>query len=318
MGHDVPVWLGHDVPVWLGHDVPVWLGHNVEVTTLGAPAPITDRPLRLIDLLDGAFHALRQRPRVLALCAMWIAVPASLIQIIIERTALGSQGSSLATVFGVRREVTSDELVSSGLVLYLVIGWFVTAASGVAVARVVGGWSEGRDTTAREAIGFAIRRLPVVTGAFVVSHVIAGIGWVVLLVPGFIALLLFSLVSPVIALEDPSNPWHAITRSARLARARWGTVLGLMSALLLVSAAMQGGIALFFLTFGIEGDGIALAINAAVALLVSFVMVPLNGAAMCLLYLDARFRDEGFDLELRAGRVFPLDRPSFGTVGVRG
>ncbi len=296
----------------------MWLGHNVVVTTTGAPAPITDRPLRLIDLLDGAFHAFRQRPRVLALCAMWIAVPAALAQILIERTTLGSDGSSPAAVFGVRSELTSDDLLSTGFVLYLVIGWFVTAVSGVGVARVVGGWLHGRDTTAGEAIGFTARRLPIIVGAFVLSHVIAGLGWLVLLVPGLAALLLFGLVSPVIALEEPTNPWSALTRSARLARPRWGTVLGLMSALLLVGAAMQGGIALFFITFGIDGDGVALAINAAVALLVSFVMLPLNGAAMCLLYLDARYRDEGYDLELRASVVLPLDRPTFGPVPDRG
>ena len=38
---------------------------------------------------------------------------------------------------------------------------------------------------------------------------------------------------------------------------------------------------------------------AAASLLTSIILVPVNGAAMCLIYLDIRFRTEGLDLRRR-------------------
>ncbi len=277
------------------------MGHNEQVTATDAPAPITDRPLGVVDLLDGAFHALRQRPQTLVLGVAWIAVPGSLLQLVLDTQVFGTApptfGNGLG--FGGSGGVTSDSVI-----VRMLIGWFVTAVSGVAVARIVGGWLIGIDTRPVATIRYTIRRLPVIGIVFVLAHLLTAVGLALCVIPGLFSIAFFSIASPVIAMEEGTRPFAVLRRSTRLARSNFSAVFGLMIAIFLTGLAIQGGLLVIAAIVGDLPERGSLVLSTAFSLITQLVILPINGAAMALLYLDARFRNEGFDLELRSRRAF--------------
>lgn len=282
-------------------------GHNERVTATEAPASISDRPLGVVDLLDGAFHALRQRPLVLVLAVAWVAVPGALVQLYLDTRVFGTSGPSLGNGFGVPVPgvgQSDEEFFSNSLLFRLSIGWLVTAIAGVPVARIVGGWGIGNDEAPRIAIAYTVRRLPVVVAVFVLSKVLVSIGWAFCLIPGLVLMGLYSLASPVIAMEEGTRPIAVMRRSWRLARPNLSAVLGLIISLALTGAIIQGGPLFLISALDELPERAALVVGTALSLLAQLVLLPLNGAAMCLLYLDARYRSEGLDLELRVRRAF--------------
>lgn len=282
-------------------------GHNEQVTATEAPTSISDRPLGVVDLLDGAFHALRQRPLALVLAVAWIAIPGALVQLYLDTRILGTARPSLGNGFGVPIPgvgQSDGEFFSDSILFRLAIGWLITAIAGVPVARIVGGWGIGLDESPRAAISYTVRRLPVIVAVFVMAHVVTIIGWVFCLIPGLIFMGLYSLLSPVIAMEEDSKPIAAMRRSWRLARPNLSAVLGLIISLFLTGAIIQGGPLFLISVFDGLPERAGLVIGTTLSLVAQLVLLPLNGAAMCLLYLDARYRSEGLDLELRTRQVF--------------
>ncbi len=266
----------------------------------------------MIDLLDGSFAALRQRARTMVTLVAGLVVPLSLLQAWVARDDLGG-----ATFTDLLNDPTVAEEVSRAGSVYDVgffvaqgVGLLVTAVAGVGVARVMAGWFDGREVTAGEAIAFVGRRAGPILGAFVVVHVAELIGILLLVLPGLAAIVLFSLTSPVLAVEQ-LGPVAAVRRSAELVRRRAAAVVGVIVLVGIVQYAVSqavgtlpGLVALFI------GPDRAWPLVAASNLLTSIILVPVNGAAMCLVYYDIRFRTEGLDLRRRIDRTF--DRPGNG------
>ncbi len=278
------------------------MGHNDRVTATDAPAPITDRPLGVIDLLDGAFHALRQRPPALVLAVAWIAIPAAVLQLVLDTRVLGVGAPTFNNGFGIG---TGDGVVTDSVVVQVLIGWLVTSLAGVPVARIVGGWLIGLDTSPIDAIRYTLRRLPIIGATFVLSHVAIVLGIAFCVLPGLFASVVFCLLSPIIAMEEATTVKAALLRSKRLARSNTSATFGLIVSLFFTGAIMQGGLFFAISLFSGLSDNVSLAITTAATLIGQLLILPLNGAAMSLLYLDARYRNEGFDLELRARSAFP-------------
>jgi len=134
-----------------------------------------------------------------------------------------------------------------------------------------------------------------VIGASILSGLLVLVGFILLIVPGIIALAWTMVAVPVAAIEGFSSS-AAISRSRELARGRMGHVIGTM----FLAWAIVIGLML----------GLALALGALFALvgvpdrltdmLGEIVMVPLFpliGVAVTLLYYDLRVRSEGADVE---------------------
>lgn len=262
--------------------------------------PIAETPLGVIDVLDGAFAAIRQRPRQIVSIVAGLVLPFSLLSAWATRDDLG--GASFGDLMNdptVGQELSATAPYDGAFFISQLVGLVVTAVAGVAVSRVVGGWFFGVDTTAVAALRFTARRSWAILAAFVVIHVIELVGLVLLVVPGLIAIVLSSLTSPVLALES-LGPIASMRRSWSLARRRVGPVLGVI----LLLAGVQYGVSTAVGTLPqlvalVLGPDRAWPIVAASNLLTSVILVPVNGVAMCLLYLDIRFRTEGLDLQRR-------------------
>ncbi len=265
-----------------------------------APAPITSRPLPLIDLLDGAFAALRQRPRTLVSVVAGFVVPLSIVTAVLGTDPAGGLGMG-ALLNNDPSRVDNSMTVTDVAILYG-LGWLTTAVCGVPISAIVGGWLIGEDTSARQAVRLTLRRLPTILGAFLLIHVIEVVGTLLLILPGLAALVFFSLTSPVIALEN-LGPWESMKRSMTLVRRRSGTVIGVIVLTGIASVAISNAVGLLpDVVAGVLGADRSRPVIALSSMLSSLILVPFTSAAMCLTYLELRFRTEGFDLELRAQR----------------
>lgn len=275
---------------------------------------MTTQPLGVIDLLDGSFAALRQRARVIVASVAGLVIPVNLLQAWLARNYLGGAGLS---------QILSDPTVAqAGAEADSPFGWawlatqvlrlLMLAVGGVSVSRIIGSWIDGTDSTAGAALRHTARRLPAVLVAFVLIHLLQMVGFLLVL-PGLFAIVAFSLTSPVLALE-PLGPIASMRRSARLVRRRPGPVLGVIALLGLVSYGVSQAVGtLPSLAALAIGTGRAWPLQAAAGAATSLILVPVTAAAMCLTYLDIRFRTEGLDLRWRmAGTFGPAGGPDPG------
>lgn len=255
-----------------------------------------------MDLLDGSFAALRQRARSIVTIVAGLVVPLSIFQGWISRDDLG--GATFGDLINdptVAQEVSdSSSVFGAGFFVSQLLGLLVTAIAGVAVARVVHGWFEGRDTTVAEALIFTGRRMGAILVSFAVIHVLEGVGFVLLIVPGMAVLVLSSLTSPVLAVEN-LGPVASMRRSWELVRRRTGTTIGLILLLGLVQYGVSQAVGTLPSLGALAlGPDRAWPLVAVANMMTSIILIPVSGAAMCLTYLDIRFRTEGLDLRRRA------------------
>ncbi len=237
---------------------------------------------------------------------MALVVPGSLLQGWASRSGSGSGSAEeyFADPLSVQLSGSLSPFGDGAALTYLA-DWVLVAVAGVPIARVVGGWLLGTDVTAAAALRFTAKRWWVIAVAFVLIHIVEAIGFMLMIFPGVAAIVLFSLTSPVMALEE-LGPVKAMQRSSRLVRRSFSKVLGLMVLLALVSIGIS-------LTLGtlpsigafVLGPERAWPLISVARAVTSIVLVPFTTAAMTLVYLDLRFRTEGLDLQLRANDLFP-------------
>jgi hypothetical protein len=266
---------------------------------------VTDQPLRVIDLVDGAFAALRYRPRVIFLSILWIVIPMSLLEGWNARGVLGGGGllGALNDPDLFQEAANQGTSVATTFFTYM-IDWLRISLIGVSVAYLVNSWADGRDPTVAEVVRFTVRLLPVWALTFIIAKVAVGFG-LLLIIPGVALALAFTMVSPIIAVEQ-TGPITTLKRAWRLMRRRTAPLLGLY-----VACAIVGGFVSSALTT--IPSGVALIVGTEIAwplitvgsIVSTSLLAPFNGAAMTLMYHDIRFRTEGLDLTRTAQIVFP-------------
>jgi hypothetical protein len=270
------------------------------------PTPIGERPLGVIDILDGSFAALRQRPRVMVAIVVVLIIPSALLEGLLARAYLGegSFDEVFSDPFGYSNAGNDLSLFSARATIGYLVDWFTIAVAGVPNARVITGWTTGRDTGAGEALRFTARRSSAIVVAFVLIHVIELVATIVFVIPGLLAMIWFSLTSPVIATEDLGG-WASMSRSRRLAKPQFGHVLAVVATVGIVGFGVEAAIGTLpsLLTSALGPDR-AWPLVSAASFVAKLVVVPITAGAMALTYLDLRFRAEGLDLSLRARDVF--------------
>ncbi|MEM9615078.1 MAG: hypothetical protein AAF962_01945 [Actinomycetota bacterium] len=269
------------------------LGRDVE--------PIANKPLGIIDLLDGSFAALRQRARVLVIIVAGLAVPSSLLQGWVTRNDLGgaSFGELLSDPALAEEASSPTAAYDAEFFLSQILLMFVTAVTGVGVAWVINAWFEGRDPGALDALRFTLRRAGAIIVAFVVIHLLQLLGMILLLIPGLVLVVLSSLTSPVLAIEG-LGPIASMRRSWELTRRRAGPVVIVLMLLFLVQLGLSQAITTLPSTAALfVGLDRAWPLVSLSTMVTQLIFLPVNAAAMALLYLDIRFRTEGLDLRRR-------------------
>ncbi|HVF14433.1 MAG TPA: hypothetical protein VM942_07525, partial [Acidimicrobiales bacterium] len=169
-----------------------------------------------------------------------------------------------------------------------------------AVSRIVSAAYLGERMTAGQALRAVASRWWAFILAWLLVHLLEGIGFVLCILPGLLVMALCIAVAPVIAVEG-AGPIRAIRRSFRLVKPRLWPVLGiaLLSGLVASTVgSVLGGVptTLAFLV-GLRWGWLLLAAGSIVSGLVS---TPLIAIIATLVYYDGRIRQEGLDLQIMA------------------
>lgn len=151
----------------------------------------------------------------------------------------------------------------------------------------------------KEAAGQAIRKLPKLIAASLIANLLIGVGLLLFIVPGVILAVMFSLIIPVITLED-RKVLEGLSRSKRLVSKRWGKTLLLLLTLVAV-----------ILTTEILGSMIAVALDPvgyAISIIATAIVEPIYPVAITCLYYSMKAKEsakEGKPKEMRP-RALPV------------
>jgi hypothetical protein len=308
-------------------DQPAWT-RAPEPSGSAAGRLLPLRPLTVGDVLDGAFRALRATFATAALVILLVQGPFQLLSSLVLVQAL----PELMDPVSVERMVTEgafDAAVAARAVAYgggvMIVGLLIQVLVGGALAWVALRTDRGEEVGP----GAALRASLAVSGATLGGTVlVGGLGFLVLFVVAFVVALLFALAAPLgviglivaipaaviglaalfgsfylvipIAVAEERGAWTTFRRAMWVTRRRFWRVAGMMMLLGLVIAAVSFG---FSVALGalseLAGDW-SWIVDGVAATATALVTVPVTIFVALLLYLDARVRLEGYDLEVRA------------------
>jgi len=123
------------------------------------------------------------------------------------------------------------------------------------------------------------------------------VGLLLLLLPGVLWWLSYSVVVPAILVEGQKSA-ASLRRSRELMQGHRGKAFALMIVLILLEAISSYGISSLASIFGGTDSASGAVLHSAANSLKSIVLAPLGIVATILLYYDMRIRKEGFDLDM--------------------
>jgi hypothetical protein len=289
------------------------------------------RPLSVGEILDASFSAFRRNFGRLCLAVLVIVVPSAIVQTLVLSSVGGFDNNSNSNIFSSDFDSSSSDSLSGGetaavvvVLLLLIVNQLLAPA---ACLRIIGADIMGIKVSAKESVGFALRRLPRIVwalflfgllmvvlffvGVFVIGALsVAGVGLAVLgaiaMVPGFIWIyVLCSLFIPIVLYEDTRGV-KSLSRSRFLVTGAWWRTFGVLFIMFVIASIVQQ-----LFSLAIVGGVLLDTNNTLLAAVLSTIStavgatlaLPLLAAAMSYLYFDLRVRKEGFDLMLMAQQI---------------
>ena len=288
------------------------------------------RALGVGDILDGAFRLLRASFGRIALLVLMVVGPVQFLSaFMITRVlpdAFVSPDPFMTPDMGQDVPMLDDEALAS-----LFSATAVTGLLGFVVHVIVSGaivWLVLReDTGARIAPGQALRAglgraWPLLGGSALIGLLWLGVGGVLLAVvavlfvaawplailvavPGFVlvvglATVTTSLVVPVAIVETDVGAVRAAGRALGLVRRRLARMLGVTLLVMLVLLVVTFAVGMLLGVISVLAGPVGWVVDGVTNALVAVVTTPVTALAALLLYVDARVRLEGWDLQLRA------------------
>lgn len=178
-----------------------------------------------------------------------------------------------------------------GSFISVVLSLLLTAALSYTFLKIY----RGEVVTPNEAADAVLSNIVAIIIFAVIAAVLTAIGFVLLIIPGFLAIIVFSLGPPAILNERISGT-AAISRSIQLISRNWGTAIGVVLIGFLINigaSVVLGGIAVpgalsypDFSDFNVMRSLIQITASALVA--------PLIPGLATALYFEFRGRNEGF------------------------
>jgi hypothetical protein len=280
--------------------------------------PLPLHPMTLGDIVDGAFKLLKANLVVAVLVTAAIQLPLDVVAAYLQRDLLGGLG--LLQVFrdpSLSQEVSPIPFGSFGqlggvLFIELILRQFmVPFLVGCTLAPVVMASYAGQEVSAGQALGWTLRRLPLALVAFACVHLLELVGVVLCVVPVLIPMAFFVLTAPAFGIER-LGPINAMGRSAGLVASRFWPVLGISLLAGLIAYFVDSAFGwVFQLPAELIGLHTAWPLLAMGTLLPALVTMPFIALVATLLYLDARIRLEGLDLQMTAAGLNREARPAF-------
>ncbi|MEA2972028.1 MAG: hypothetical protein QOG82_486 [Actinomycetota bacterium] len=265
--------------------------------------PLPLHPMTLSDILDGAFNLFKAEFRAIVMVTAAFIIPVQIVAAFLQRDYLG--GTGLVSLFSdpSAAESALDSGSNGQVWATLVAGAatvFVLPFVAGAVSRIVSAAYLGERMTAGEALRAVRSRWWAFIVAWLLVHLLEGVGFLMCVLPGLLVMALFVPVAPTIAIEG-LGPIRALKRSVRLVRPRlWPTLgIALLAGLLAstVGSVLGGVPQVLALAVGLKWGWLLLALGSVLSGLVS---TPLVSIIATLVYYDGRIRQEGLDLQIMA------------------
>jgi hypothetical protein len=179
------------------------------------------------------------------------------------------------------------------LIGMLIVGPLVTGAATKAVGEIF----LGNEITAVTALKFAWKYVVTLLLIQIVVGLIVFVGLILLVVPGIMWMLSYSLVAPITVLEKSTNQSAIRQRSWNLIAGNRWKAFGILVVILIAQFLPSSASLVIQMSYGPESiTGVVLGnIVSGIAGLLTY---PLGPIAFTLLYYDLRIRKEGFDLEM--------------------
>jgi hypothetical protein len=258
------------------------------------------RPLGIGEVLDAGFRLVRQRFGTLLLCAVVVTVPLSILDTLVL-------ASTNDRAFDPDTSATSTSpdagAALAGAAVSRLIGVLIVVLVLAACFRALSAAYMGRQATAGDSLRFAFARLPALIGAYFLTTIALGVGFLLLIVPGIYLAVALTMILPALLFER-IGAVDAFRRSLALVRGHWWRTLAilLVTAVIFVVLSLALGAAVGGLVSVVSGDSevVVAVLLTLVNILLSIVLYPVVAAVLTVLYYDLRVRHEGFDLELLA------------------
>jgi hypothetical protein len=278
-----------------------------------APWPVPDPghiPLRALtvgDLLGAGLGVVWRHIALLAPIAIAIAALSSAAELVIlQSTGALDAVASGTWVDDLFRGLNAGDagLLPTGIYVSTTVSSLITVAGTLFVTAVVAACA-GVDAVSKAARpGAVTSRLRGGLGGAAVVSVLAAIAIVVgsflILVPGLLAFVVWSLAAPVAVMER-ARPGAAFARSARLTRGHRWRILGVTVLILIITVAIESVFSSIVVGLlpGLSA-ATSLIVGDVVAAVVSAITLPWVGAVIALLYVDIRIRTENLGPALRS------------------
>jgi hypothetical protein len=248
------------------------------------------KPLSFGEVIDGAFKILRSNLKLFLGTTLLFQLPSMWGAAMLQSTGAQMRAAA-AHVAGARPGLPSGFWPISLLVMatYFVMWGTITAATIQLVS--------GEETS----FGKAFRRFRTVCASALGTSFIFMIGTILfsflLLVPGIVYALRRSLFLPVLLVEGTTGP-QSLDRSRALVKGgggRMGRIFVTNLLIVVLGSAFNWGVGML-----IPGSLRGTFVGAFLTMVPQVIITPVYVIALVLIYYDARVRDEGYDLELRA------------------
>jgi hypothetical protein len=226
------------------------------------------RPRSITEIIDGSFRFYRARFGELLVVSALLLVPPAIVAAI---APLWLQGVA--------------RIVSNFMYLF---------SQGAIAILVAAALERNQALSAGEAFRELNGRWGKVLGASILSGLMVSIGFILLIIPGFIAASWTAVAVPVAAIEGLASS-KAVERSRALAKGRMGHVLGTVILIWLIVMLLVFGVAISLgLVVGMLG--IPERISGMLFELVMVPLFPLIAITATMLYYDLRVRTDGADV----------------------
>ena len=250
------------------------------------------RPLSFGEILDGAFTLYRRHFSAFFGAALLPQLPVAAVWLLFLLVmALASP---------------SEETLPLVYMGFAVLAWPFSLVGGVlplaVLTRLTGDAYLGNEVSRANGFRWGWKRFWAVLLAMILYGLAVMVGFVLLIIPGFIVIAVFFAVIPVVVLEQKGVD-EAVGRSQALASGAWLRILGIMSVLFLITFIPMMGIqaltygALAVMAPGIFGPMVGQALANVIAVFLGALLTPITVAGTTLLYYDRRIRVEAFGLD---------------------
>ncbi|MDL2226312.1 hypothetical protein LJB86_01480 [Deltaproteobacteria bacterium OttesenSCG-928-M10] len=187
-----------------------------------------------------------------------------------------------------------ENLFSSWLVgvfLIFVVSTIMTLLIQGSIAYAVYHSLMGEAVSIGEALSGGLSNIVPILGAAILTGLCVGLGFMVLVVPGFILLCMLSVTTPACAVEG-TGVLDSMSRSANLTKGHRWKIFGLLLIMWIANAVIEGAVESILIEFSTRYELVQ-----ALGSLAGLITTAFSGVMFAIVYYDLRVVKEGVSLD---------------------